>query len=107
MCASPVHEDSGSAPLPLWARIGNLPFIAVIKLYQFTLSPIMGRQCRFSPTCSWYGLGAYREHGPIRGTLLTAWRILRCNPFAKGGYDPVPPARGNRRTASVRDHADC
>ncbi|XVJ60817.1 MAG: membrane protein insertion efficiency factor YidD [Tepidisphaera sp.] len=78
-------------PLPLWARAGNLPFIAIIKLYQFTLSPIMGRQCRFSPTCSWYGLDAYRTHGPIKGTWLTASRILRCNPFVKGGYDPVPP----------------
>lgn len=98
MCHSPdpasatarASAPAPSRPLPLWARIGNAPFIAMIKMYQFTLSPIIGRQCRFSPTCSWYGLGAYREHGPIRGTWLTAWRILRCNPFVKGGYDPVP-----------------
>jgi uncharacterized protein len=76
--------------LPRWMRVGNAPFIAAIKLYQFTLSPLIGRQCRFSPTCSWYGLEAYRRHGPIRGTWLTVRRIVRCNPFVKGGYDPVP-----------------
>jgi len=75
----------------LWARLGNLPFIAVIKLYQFTLSPILGRQCRFTPTCSWYGLEAYRTYGPVRGTWMTVRRVLRCNPFVRGGYDPVPP----------------
>ena len=70
----------------------SLPFIVVIKLYQFTLAPLVGRQCRFSPTCSWYALEAYREHGPLRGTWLTARRILRCHPFHRGGYDPVPLA---------------
>lgn len=79
------------AGLPLWARLGNLPFIAAIKLYQFTLSPILGRQCRFTPTCSWYGLEAYRTYGPVRGTWMTIRRVLRCNPFVRGGYDPVPP----------------
>lgn len=82
----------GTPSLPLWAKIGNTPFILLIKFYQFTLSPIMGRSCRYQPTCSWFGLDAYRTHGPFRGTLLTTGRILRCHPFAKGGYDPVPPA---------------
>ena len=68
-----------------------LPFIAAIRLYQVTLRPFLGGQCRYHPTCSDYGLDAYRQHGPIRGTLLTAKRILRCHPFVKGGYDPVPP----------------
>ncbi len=90
------HHASGAdgTPLPilpLWMRIGNAPFIALIKLYQFTLSPVSGRACRFWPTCSWYGLEAYRTHGPIVGTRLTVWRILRCNPFGGHGYDPVPP----------------
>ena len=81
--ATPAHQRRVS--LAAW------PFIALIKLYQFTLSPIVGRQCRFHPTCSWYGLDAYRQHGALRGTLLTARRIARCHPFHKGGYDPVPP----------------
>ncbi len=97
-CDHSEHENRVSGPdgpalpiLPLWMRIGNAPFIAVIKLYQFTLSPVIGRACRFWPTCSWYGLEAYRTHGPVVGTRLTVWRILRCNPFGGHGYDPVPP----------------
>jgi hypothetical protein len=87
--------SEGMPRLPLWARVGNVPFLAVIKAYQYTLSPLVGRQCRFSPTCSWYGLEAYRRYGPIRGTWLTARRIARCNPFVKGGYDPVPVDTNN------------
>lgn len=75
---------------PAWRRAVNLPFIALIKLYQITLSPLVGRGCRFHPTCSNYGLDAYRAYGPLKATWLTAWRILRCHPFSKGGYDPVP-----------------
>lgn len=78
----------------LAARWLALPCIALIKLYQFTLSPIVGRQCRYHPTCSWYGLEAYRLYGAFRGTWLTARRLLRCHPFAAGGYDPVPPREG-------------
>jgi putative membrane protein insertion efficiency factor len=76
--------------LPRWKRIGNLPFVWLILLYRATLSPFIGGQCRYDPTCSRYGLEAYRLHGPIRGTRLTIGRILRCHPFVKGGYDPVP-----------------
>ncbi|MFZ4573484.1 MAG: membrane protein insertion efficiency factor YidD [Phycisphaerales bacterium] len=68
----------------------NFPFVALIKVYQVTLSPLVGRGCRFMPTCSNYGLDAYRAYGPLKATALTAWRILRCHPFSKGGYDPVP-----------------
>ncbi|MFO0832202.1 MAG: membrane protein insertion efficiency factor YidD [Phycisphaerales bacterium] len=67
-----------------------LPLILLVKVYQFTLSPFMGRQCRFSPTCSWYALEALRTHGAFRGGLLAARRLGRCHPFGKGGYDPVP-----------------
>lgn len=74
----------------------SLPFIVLIKLYQFTLSPFVGRQCRFHPTCSWYALEAYRVHGPIRGTMLTARRILKCHPFHRGGYDPVPEEQSGK-----------
>jgi putative membrane protein insertion efficiency factor len=76
--------------LPMWMRVGNVPFVLVIRLYRVTLSPFIGGQCRYEPTCSRYGLDAYRLYGPIRGTRLTLSRILRCHPFVKGGYDPVP-----------------
>lgn len=73
------------------ARLSILPFILFIRAYQATLRPFLGGQCRFYPTCSDYGLEAYRQHGPWRGTILTVRRILRCRPFGGRGYDPVPP----------------
>lgn len=78
-------------PVPWWNRALAWPCILVIKVYQVTLSPVMGRQCRFSPTCSWYGLEAYRTHGGVRGTWLTLRRLARCHPLGGHGYDPVPP----------------
>jgi putative membrane protein insertion efficiency factor len=65
-------------------------FIFLIRIYQYTLSPLMGRSCRFTPTCSAYGIEAFRKHGPIKGGLLTFKRIIRCNPWGGSGYDPVP-----------------
>ena len=63
----------------------------LIGLYQKYISPLKGKgSCRFVPTCSQYAYDAYRIHGFFIGTALTVWRILRCNPFGKGGYDPVP-----------------
>lgn len=62
----------------------------LIRLYQLTLSHLLGRCCRFEPTCSHYALGAIRRHGLLAGSLLAAWRVLRCNPFCRGGLDPVP-----------------
>ncbi|MDZ7816617.1 MAG: membrane protein insertion efficiency factor YidD [Planctomycetota bacterium] len=61
-----------------------------IFIYQVTLSPIFGRQCIYKPSCSRYGMLAVLRHGILRGTLLTVWRVLRCNPFSVGGDDPVP-----------------
>lgn len=69
-------------------------FIWLIKLYQKYLSPAKGvPSCRFTPTCSSYAIEALREWGAVVGLALTVWRILRCNPFGKGGYDPVPKRR--------------
>lgn len=92
-----THESPQSASkqtpqprLPLISRIVAFPLIMLVKTYQFTLSPIMGRQCRYHPTCSWYALEALRTHGGFAGALLAAKRVARCHPFAKGGYDPVP-----------------
>ena len=61
-----------------------------IRAYQATLSPLLPTRCRFTPTCSAYGLGCIRKYGTLRGGALTAWRILRCNPFGGHGEDPVP-----------------
>ena len=62
----------------------------VVRLYRFTLGTVLPNSCRFHPTCSEYALGALAEHGPIRGSWLALKRLLRCNPFCAGGYDPVP-----------------
>lgn len=62
---------------------------ALIRLYQRFVSPALPRRCKYEPTCSSYALEAIREFGAARGTLLAGWRLLRCNPFSHGGYDPV------------------
>jgi putative membrane protein insertion efficiency factor len=71
--------------------IWNLPgliLIGLVKVYQWTLSPIIGRQCRFHPTCSHYFIGAVKKYGAVRGACKGVWRICRCNPFCDGGEDP-------------------
>lgn len=68
--------------------------IFLIKTYQVTLSPRFSNgACRFTPTCSQYAIEAVQFHGVFKGGLLAFWRILRCNPFCRGGYDPVPPKK--------------
>jgi putative membrane protein insertion efficiency factor len=69
-------------------RIPAWVLIALARVYQWTLSPILGRHCRFQPSCSAYFIGAVRKYGAIRGTLRGIWRICRCNPWNPGGYDP-------------------
>lgn len=65
--------------------------IKIIRFYQKYLSALKGRStCIYTPTCSQYAIEAIEKHGVLKGGLLAAWRILRCNPFSKGGYDPVP-----------------
>jgi uncharacterized protein len=63
--------------------------IALIRFYKAAISPWLGANCRFTPTCSSYAIEAIERHGAWKGTGMAAWRILRCNPFCKGGYDPV------------------
>jgi len=84
-------EHGRPTTLPWWSRVLTWPFALVIYAYKATLSPFIGRQCRFEPTCSSYALEAYRTHGVLRGTALAARRLSRCHPLCKGGYDPVPP----------------
>ena len=64
--------------------------IGLIRFYQKNISPLKISCCRFTPTCSAYAIEAIKVHGAVKGTLLALYRILRCNPFCKGGYDPVP-----------------
>jgi len=64
--------------------------LLLITIYKKTLSPLLGNQCRFLPTCSEYTYGAVEKYGAVRGIFLGAKRILKCHPFHKGGFDPVP-----------------
>lgn len=64
--------------------------LGMIRFYQIYISPYKGTKCPYFPSCSGYGAEAIKKHGALIGSVLTAWRILRCNPFSKGGYDPVP-----------------
>ncbi|MDG1054364.1 MAG: membrane protein insertion efficiency factor YidD [Flavobacteriaceae bacterium] len=65
-------------------------FILLIKGYQRLISPLLPPSCRFTPSCSHYGIEALQKHGLFRGSYLTIHRILRCHPWSKGGHDPVP-----------------
>lgn len=78
--------------------MGSRLMIALIRLYQVTLSPFFGMHCRFHPTCSHYAIEAIRLHGAFKGGYLALRRLLRCHPYSEGGYDPVPgcvPDRDN------------
>jgi len=73
--------------------------IFLVRCYQALISPFLPPTCRFEPTCSQYAIEALRKKGLIKGSLLAAWRILRCNPFCRGGYDPVEPENENAAPA--------
>ncbi|WP_432714705.1 membrane protein insertion efficiency factor YidD [Pedobacter sp.] len=65
-------------------------FLLLIKLYQLLISPLLGSNCRYTPTCSQYGVEAITKYGPFKGLWLTLKRIGRCHPWGKHGHDPVP-----------------
>ncbi|WDF54156.1 membrane protein insertion efficiency factor YidD [Mucilaginibacter sp. KACC 22063] len=71
-------------------KITGYVFIAIIRLYQYLLSPILGASCRYTPTCSQYGIEAIKKHGAFKGGWLTLKRIGRCHPWGGHGHDPVP-----------------
>ncbi|MCZ6620256.1 MAG: membrane protein insertion efficiency factor YidD [Gammaproteobacteria bacterium] len=75
----------------------------LVRIYQLTLSPFIGRQCRFEPTCSYYALEALEEHGALRGTWLAVKRVARCHPFHPGGFDPVEPVHGAARQTAQEE----
>lgn len=78
--------------------------VAPVQLYQVVVSPLLGPRCRFYPSCSSYTVQALRRHGPLRGTALAAWRVLRCHPWNPGGIDPVPPRRAARQRRAEPHH---
>ena len=88
------NEDLDPKLSDLPITLGNLPripLLALVLLYQMTISRTLPpNTCRFYPTCSHYGFRAIYKYGAIKGSLMAIWRVLRCNPFNPGGYDPVP-----------------
>jgi uncharacterized protein len=80
-----------------------LPLVWLVQLYQRTVSPLLGPVCRYYPSCSAYSVTALERFGPLRGSWLTARRLLRCNPFSRGGVDHVPP-REHRAGAPHTHH---
>jgi hypothetical protein len=86
-----IQPEPRLRDLPVNFRtLGRWPLLALIRLYQLTFSRALPADtCRFYPSCSHYGYQAVYKYGLIKGSLMAAWRVLRCNPFNPGGYDPV------------------
>ncbi len=91
---------SSTAPSPppassphLFTRAARAVLLAPIIAYQRVISPAIPRRCKYEPTCSRYAVEAIREYGILRGLVLAGWRLLRCNPWSYGGYDPVQAQR--------------
>jgi putative membrane protein insertion efficiency factor len=86
----PPEPDLRKLPLNLWT-LARWPILVLIRLYQMTIGKgIPEGTCRFYPTCSHYGYQVIYKHGVLKGIPLAVWRVLRCNPFNPGGFDPVP-----------------
>lgn len=85
-----VNDACGRPDPAKWTRA---VFLAPIRLYQRFISPALPRRCKYEPTCSRYSVQAVEEYGILRGLVLAMWRLLRCNPWSDGGYDPVEAQR--------------
>jgi hypothetical protein len=98
----------GAPPPPpsALARLARKAAVAPIVVYQHVVSPAIPRRCKYEPTCSRYAVEAIREYGILRGLVLAGWRLLRCNPWSHGGYDPVEAQRVFRMEHPARgpDH---
>ena len=81
--------NAKAEPVRLTRRPISWLIVSVVRAYQIALSPLLGGHCKYSPTCSAYFIEAVTRKGALRGSLLGLWRILRCNPFSRGGHDPV------------------
>ncbi|KAA3646817.1 MAG: membrane protein insertion efficiency factor YidD [Bacteroidetes bacterium] len=79
------------------ARLISRILIFFVRVYQYTISPIFGANCRYSPTCSTYAVDALTIHGPLKGSFLAIKRILSCHPWGGHGYDPVPKKKKNEK----------
>ncbi|MCH2611874.1 MAG: membrane protein insertion efficiency factor YidD [Pirellulales bacterium] len=77
------------APIRWLSSVTSKLMIGMVRIYQITLSPLLGNCCRFTPSCSQYFIDAVKKYGPIRGGFKGAYRIIRCNPFTAGGIDPA------------------
>lgn len=87
------HEHSNADGRPRAAAVVRAVATAPIVFYQRLISPAIPRRCKYEPTCSRYAVEAIKEYGILRGAVLAAWRLLRCNPWSYGGYDPVEAQR--------------
>ncbi|MDG2287640.1 MAG: membrane protein insertion efficiency factor YidD [Candidatus Marinimicrobia bacterium] len=77
-------------------NIPSLFFVTLIKGYQTVLSPLLGSNCRYEPTCSQYAIDVIKEWGSLKGSVLALKRILRCHPWSESGYDPIPRKKGKK-----------
>ena len=100
---APPAPDAGRPASAARASLMARPLLVLIRGYQRFISPMLGAHCRYLPSCSEYAVIAIMEWGALRGSLLAAWRILRCNPFVKGGLD-LPPSRSDKSGGTVGGH---
>jgi putative membrane protein insertion efficiency factor len=84
---------SESTPPRAWTRLARFLALAPIVVYRRVISPAIPRRCKYEPTCSRYAFEAIQEYGILKGIVLAGWRLLRCNPWSHGGYDPVTAQR--------------
>jgi len=91
--SAPPATGAGSPTPSSAARLARALLSAPIIAYQRLISPAIPRRCKYEPTCSRYALDAIRQYGILRGPVLAGWRLLRCNPWSHGGYDPVEDQR--------------
>jgi putative membrane protein insertion efficiency factor len=100
----------GTAKFQLGSILGAIPLLPrntvllFLRAYRKVISPLYGDVCAYYPSCSAYAVGAVQQHGAIKGMFLGAWRILRCNPWTKGGVDDVKPHRHFRYSLTPRGH---
>lgn len=80
-------------------------FLGLLRAYKWAISPLLPAACRYVPSCSEYALEAVERHGVLLGALKASWRVLRCHPFTKGGYDPVVKEQSGIRNVSCAHHA--
>jgi len=90
---APSSAPAGRSSAKRLTRLARALAVAPIVLYRSVVSPAIPRRCKYEPTCSRYALEAIQEYGILRGLVLAGWRLLRCNPWSHGGYDPVEAQR--------------